>query len=139
MPPGVKIEGARGADVEASVCRVVAVGLDGRGVLTSRWRTGTRTPRGRKRHKRAQSEMVPRFRTGRLAFDGRDPSLLPTPRSLDEEKYIFPWVDSLRCVIPSSACKFWNHAAHAKTPETVKRRWIHVTVIVMLTQTTKVP
>jgi hypothetical protein len=62
--------------------RVVATGLDGRGVLTSRWGTGTRTPRGRKRHKKAQSEkeMVPRFRTGRLAFDGRDPSLLPTPR-----------------------------------------------------------
>jgi hypothetical protein len=84
MPPGVKIEGARGVDVEASVCRVVATGLDDRGVLTSRWGTGARTPRGRKRHKTAQSEkeMVPRFRTGRLAFDGRDLSLLPTPRKV---------------------------------------------------------
>jgi hypothetical protein len=82
MPPRVKIEGARGVDVEASVYRVVAMGLDSRGVLTRRLGTGTRTPRGRKRHKKAQSEkdMVPRFRTGRLAFDGRDPSLLPTPR-----------------------------------------------------------
>jgi hypothetical protein len=103
VPPGVKIEGARGVDVEGSVCRVVATGLDGRGVLTSRWGTGTRTPRGRKRHKKAQNEkeMVLRFRTSHLAFDGQDPSLLPTLRSLDEEKYISPRVDSLRCVIPS--------------------------------------
>ncbi|KAH9977724.1 hypothetical protein BGW80DRAFT_771757 [Lactifluus volemus] len=106
MPPGVKIEGARGVDVEVSVHRVVATGLDGRGVLTSCWGTGTRTPRGRKRHKKAQrdKEMVPRFRTGCLAFDGRDPSLLPTPRRvLIPEKYISPWVDSLICVIPFSS------------------------------------
>jgi hypothetical protein len=29
------------------------------------------------------SRKVPRFRTGRLAFDGRDTSLLPTPRGLE--------------------------------------------------------
>jgi hypothetical protein len=89
MPPGVKIEGARGVDVEARVCRVVAMGLDSRGVLASRWRTGTRTPRGCKRHAKAQNEMVPRFRTGRLAFDGRDPSLLPTPRRVLMRKIIY--------------------------------------------------
>ena len=109
MPPGMKIEGARGVDVEAGVCRVVATGLDDRGVLTSRWGTGARTPRGRKRHKKAQSEkeMVPRFRTGRLAFDGRDPSLLPTPRKvLMRKKYIFPWVESLRRAMISSGPLF---------------------------------
>jgi hypothetical protein len=77
--------------VNVCVCRVAAMGLDGRGVLTSRWGTGTRTPRGRKRHRKAQSETetVPRFRTGCLAFDGRDPSLLPTPRRVLMRKKYF--------------------------------------------------
>ncbi|KAI0274019.1 hypothetical protein BGY98DRAFT_103178 [Russula aff. rugulosa BPL654] len=45
--------------------------------------TGTRTPRGRKRQKRPNHRKVPRFFPGRLAFDGRDTSLLPTPGVLN--------------------------------------------------------
>ena len=36
---------------------------------------------------------VPRFRTGYLAFDGRDASLLPTPRVLNI--YLTLWVNTL--------------------------------------------
>jgi hypothetical protein len=49
-------EDARGVGVEVCrgecVCRAAATGLDIRGVLTSRRGTGTRTPRGRKRHEK---------------------------------------------------------------------------------------
>jgi hypothetical protein len=45
--------------------------------------TGTRTPRGRKRQKKPNHRKVPRFFPGRLAFDGRDTSLLPTPGVLN--------------------------------------------------------
>ncbi|KAI0282963.1 hypothetical protein BC826DRAFT_973927 [Russula brevipes] len=57
-----------------------SAGSDARGVLTSRWGTGTRTPRGRKRQKPTEKKKVPRFRTGCLALNGQDASLLPPPR-----------------------------------------------------------
>ena len=61
--------------------------LDTRGVLTSRQGTGTRTPRGRKRQTNSPNHIkIPRFRTGRLAFDGLDvESLAAHPTS---SKYI---------------------------------------------------
>jgi len=60
---------------------IAATRPDARGVLTSRWGTSTRTPRGaRGRKKSPNQRKVPRFRTGRLAFNSQDASLLPTPR-----------------------------------------------------------
>ena len=64
---------------EIVLFRAAATCLDTRGVLTSRQGTGTRTPRGRKRQKKPNHRKVPRFFPGRLAFNGRDASLLPTP------------------------------------------------------------
>ena len=71
-------------DVHSSVDSVVFLPgssdeSDTRGVLTSRQGTGARIPRGRKRQKSPTHRKVPRFRTGCLAFDGRDASPQPTP------------------------------------------------------------
>jgi hypothetical protein len=68
---------------------------DIRGVLTSRQGTGTRTPQRTQEAKSPLNRKVPRFRTGRLAFDGRDASLLPTPINI----CFIPWGKSFKILV----------------------------------------
>ena len=81
--------------VDSRLFRAAATSPDTRGVLTSHQGTGARTPERTQEAKKSPTHRkVHRFRTGRLAFDGQDSSLLPTPRIL-HIIYMPSWVDSL--------------------------------------------